>query len=382
MLDATATTKGHTSPNTEDFRIPFEQLIEAIPDAMIVAKRDGGIVWASAQAAKLFGYDREEFTEISVEMLVPPRSREAFASFAREFSPNHHGQLTEGGSELFATRKDGAEIPVEISLSPLRTEDGRLVLCLVRDVADRRRQEQEIRNRNQGLTDRNAALAATNKELEGFVYSVAYDLRKPLRAIDGFSQAILDECGSQLDDQGKGYLKRLRSASQRMAQLIDHILTLSRLTRLDLKRQTVNLSRIAHRVAESLRQTSPRRKAEFVIEPEVVAHVDRVLSEAVVENLLGNAWKFTRKRAQARIEFGVRSENGGRVFFVRDNGAGFNMDLLPRLFGAFQRLHRQEEFEGTGMGLATVHRIVARHGGRSWAEGKVGHGATFYFTMP
>ena len=349
---------------------------------MIIATRDGGIVWANAQAAKLLGYDREEFAGNSLEMLVPPRSKEAFARFAREFSLNRHGKLTEGGSEFFATRKDGAELPVEISLSPLRTEEGLLVLCLIRDVTERRRQEQEVRNQNQGLADRNAEFAAANKELESFVYSVAYDLRKPLRTIDGFSQAILDECGGQLDDQGKGYLKRVRSASQRMAQLIDHILTLSRLTRLELKRQAVNLSKIVHRVAASLRQTAPRRRVEFAIEPDVVANVDRVLAEAVVENLLGNAWKFTRKRAQARIESGTRSKNGDRVFFVRDNGAGFNMEHLPRLFGAFQRLHRQEEFEGTGIGLATVHRIVARHGGRSWAEGNVGHGATFYFTMP
>jgi len=226
-----------------------------------------------------------------------------------------------------------------------------------------------------------AQLEASNKELEAFSYSVSHDLRAPLRSIDGFSQATLEDYGDRLDAQGKDYLRRIRAGSQRMGQLIDDLLALSRLTRQEMRRQPADLSAMAKAIAGDLREAHPERRVDFVIAEEAVAQGDRRLLRVVLENLLGNAWKFTGKHPHASIEFGVTGDGGGPAYFVRDNGAGFDMAYAGKLFGAFQRLHRADEFPGTGIGLATVQRIVRRHGGRVWAEGEMGQGATFYFTL-
>ncbi|MEW6613764.1 MAG: ATP-binding protein, partial [Pseudomonadota bacterium] len=231
------------------------------------------------------------------------------------------------------------------------------------------------------VLERTAELTAANRELEAFSYSVSHDLRAPLRAIDGFSQALLEDYGEALDMAGREHLARVRRASQRMAELIDDLLNLSRITRSEMHRRSVNLSELAGQAAEHLRATQPQRPVTVVIVPDVIAHGDARLLQIALENLLGNAWKFTRKQADARIEFGMREQDGQPVYFVRDNGAGFDMAYADKLFGAFQRLHSPGEFEGHGIGLATVARIIARHGGRIWAEGAVGRGATFYFTL-
>ncbi len=231
------------------------------------------------------------------------------------------------------------------------------------------------------VRERTAELQAANKELESFSYSVSHDLRAPLRAIDGFSQALFEDYYEKLDVQGKGYIDRIRAACGRMAQLIDDLLSLSRVTRAEIRREEVDLSAMAHSIAEELRRTEPEREVEFAISPGLLARGDARLLHVVLQNLLSNAWKFTRKKAQARIELGVTEDNGRPVYFVRDNGAGFDMAYADKLFGAFQRLHSAREFEGTGIGLATVQRIIHRHGGRVWAEAAVGKGATFYFTL-
>ncbi|MBI4319890.1 MAG: HAMP domain-containing protein [Chloroflexi bacterium] len=231
------------------------------------------------------------------------------------------------------------------------------------------------------LRDHAARLEQINRELEGFSYSVSHDLRAPLRAIDGFSHALLEDYADKLDEQGKGYLDRVRAASQRMAQLIDDLLSLSRLTRSEVRREQVDLSALVGTIAAELRQTEPERQVEFVIAEGLVAMGDTRLLRVALENLLGNAWKFTGKHPSARIEFGVVEQDGKPAYFVRDDGAGFDMAYADRLFGAFQRLHTPMEFPGSGIGLATVQRIIHRHGGDVWAEGAVEQGATFYFTL-
>ncbi|HSI25288.1 MAG TPA: ATP-binding protein [Methylotenera sp.] len=233
------------------------------------------------------------------------------------------------------------------------------------------------------VAHRTADLHAVNGELEAFSYSVSHDLRAPLRAIDGFSQALLEDYSNQLDDQGKNYLDRVRAATQRMGQLIDDMLTLSRITRAEMRHETGDLSAIANEVLEELQKDQPERKVEWHIEPELAAEGDPQLLRVMLTNLLGNAWKYTGKTAAAKIEFGAKQNTDGVMnFFVRDNGAGFDMTYADKLFGAFQRLHTSAEFPGTGIGLATVQRIIHRHGGQVRGEGVPNQGATFYFSFP
>lgn len=207
-------------------------------------------------------------------------------------------------------------------------------------------------------------------------------MRAPLRSIDGFSQALLEDCLDQLDATGQDYLRRIRFASQRMGQLIDDLLTLSRVTRSDMSRESIDLSRLASRICTNLQQAHPEQQVEFVVQPGLVAQGDARLLQVVLDNLLNNAWKFTSRQLQAKIEFGaIAQENGIPAYFVRDDGVGFDMVYVDKLFRPFQRLHGMNEFSGNGIGLATVQRIVHRHGGRVWAEGALARGATFYFTL-
>ena len=243
------------------------------------------------------------------------------------------------------------------------------------EIAERTRAEEALRHAN-------AVAEAANRELEAFSYSVSHDLRAPLRAIDGFSQALLEDYADRLDATGKDYLQRVRTGSQRMAQLIDDMLKLSRVTRAELRREEVDLSALAREIAAELLRAQPGREVEFTVASGLRAHGDPKLLRIALENLLGNAWKFTGKRSGARIEFGMTHRDGGADYFVRDNGVGFDMAYADKLFGAFQRLHDSREFPGTGIGLATVQRVIHRHGGKVWAEGEVARGATFNFTLP
>lgn len=256
----------------------------------------------------------------------------------------------------------------------------------VQDITEHIHAEEKIRQLNANLElrilERTTELVSANKELEAFSYSVSHDLRSPLRSIDGFSQALLEDYAEQLDNQGKDYLKRVRAATQRMGELIDDMLKLSRVTRVEMQRKPVDLSTLASEVLAELQNDEPERRVDCCVEPGIVAQGDARLLRVALENLLGNAWKFTGKTANAKIEFGSKlSADGTRLFFVRDNGAGFDMTYADKLFGVFQRLHQGNEFPGTGVGLATVQRIVFRHGGQVHGAGVPGQGATFYFSL-
>lgn len=251
---------------------------------------------------------------------------------------------------------------------------------------ERRQVEEKVLRLNteleQRVRERTTALEAANRELEAFSYSVSHDLRAPLRSINGFSQALQEEYGPQLDPRGQRYLDYTLEASQRMGRLIEDLMKLSRASRGELGCQPVDLSELATVIIEQFRKREPQRQVDVLIAPKLLADGDPGLLRIALENLLDNAWKFTAKRPQPRIELGSTQTNGAPHYFVRDNGAGFNMAYSDRLFGVFQRFHSEKEFPGTGVGLATVRRIFARHGGEVWAEAKPNQGATFYFTLP
>ena len=365
----------------ESARSYFEGLLEAAPDSIVIVDPEGRIVLVNSQLELLSGYTREELFGQPVETLIPARYHAVHVG-------HRHGYITEPrarpmgvGLELFLRQKDGSEVPVEISLSPVRTPAGLLVTASIRDITARKEAEAEIKRLNDDLQRNVEQLKTAIAELEAFSYSVSHDLRAPLRSIDGFSKLLLERYPEQLDERGKDYLSRVRAAAQRMGRLIDDMLNLSRIGRVEMRHETVNLSKLAEDILSNLREQEPGRQVETVIQPGMTATGDSALLQIVLENLLGNAWKFTGKREQARIEMGIQEIDGERVYYVRDNGAGFSTKYTDKLFSPFQRLHTEEEFPGTGIGLAIVRRIINRHGGRVWAEGAEDKGATFYFTL-
>jgi light-regulated signal transduction histidine kinase (bacteriophytochrome) len=281
----------------------------------------------------------------------------------------------------------GAPLWILTSKVPLRDSTGKVVglVGIGRNITERKRADEEIHRLNseleQRVQERTQELAAANKELEAFSYSVSHDLRSPLRSIDGFSAALERKYSGQLGDEGEHYIERIRAATHNMGQLITDLLNLSRVTRREMARQQVNLSALAHTVIAELQSRDPARKVEWIIADGVWGEGDESLLQIVLTNLLDNAWKFSGTRPQARIEFGMTNDTGETVYFVRDNGVGFDMAYAENLFGAFQRLHSVREFPGTGIGLATVQRIVHRHGGRVWADAALERGATFFFTL-
>lgn len=254
-----------------------------------------------------------------------------------------------------------------------------------REVIRRQRVEEELHRLNAELEkrilERTADLAAANEELETFAYATSHDLRAPLRGIDGYTQALLEAYGNKLDSEGRGFLDAVHAGSQRMSRLVEGLFQLSLSARAKLQREKIDLSLLAQEIAAELRRDEPARMADFVVAPEITAEGDPALLRAVLQNLIGNAWKYTSKQPQTRIEFGVTEQEGRCIYFVRDNGAGFDMRHAAKLFEPFQRLHRESDFPGAGIGLATVRRIINRHGGRVWADAAEGKGATFYFTL-
>lgn len=348
-------------------------LIEASLDPLVTINPNGEITDVNFAAIQATGLSREKLigTDFSSYFTDPEKARE---SYQQVFD---HGYVTD--YPLTIRHADGKLIDVLYNASVYKDERGNVlgVFAAARDVTAQKQAELEINRRT-------AELQVANQELEAFSYSVSHDLRAPLRAIDGFSQALLEDCADQLDDTGRNYLNRVRAATQRMGHLIDDMLELSRIARMEMRHEPVNLSGMAIEILTELQKSDPERKVEWHVQPDLKASGDPRLLRVALDNLLGNAWKYTGRQQQPRIEFGLASANddeGTKEYFVRDNGAGFDMMYADKLFGAFQRLHTTSEFPGTGVGLATVQRIIHRHGGKVRGEGKPDQGATFYFSL-
>ena len=352
----------------------FRILAVTANDAILSADRHGNITYFNPGAERIFGFASNEVIGRPLTALMPERFREAHRTGLARYVATGEARVIGKTVELAGRRKDGTEFPLELSLATWKHGAEVAFTAIIRDIAARKEAEDTLRRYA-------SQLEAANKELEAFSYSVSHDLRAPLRSLDGFSQALLEDYHDRLDDAGRDFLQRVRGASQRMGTLIDDLLSLSRVTRGELQVGEVDLSALAAATAADLKKSDPARDVTFAIAPDLVVRADAGLMRIVLQNLLGNAWKFTGKRASAHVEVGAQAHDGRRAFFVRDDGAGFDMAYAAKLFGAFQRLHGAAEFPGSGIGLATVQRIILRHGGEVWAEGVPDRGATIYFTL-
>lgn len=362
-----------------------QALLESAPDAIVVTNDNGNIQLVNEQAEKTFGFAKHELIGKPLEILIPTRFQGKHTHLRNNYFSNPRRMPMGSLRILSALRKNGKEFPVEVSLSPYEAEDGLLVISSIRDVTERVKIEDELKQHKEHLEDlveqRTAQLEASNKELESYSYSIAHDLRAPLRSMTSFSQLLIEDAKERLSGDEIDYLERVISAGKKMSQLIDEILELSRITRTQLHFGIVDLSKLANDILYRLRISQKDKLVSWNVHDELVVKGDLRLLEVVLQNLIENAWKYTRDKTLAVIEVGKTNIHGQTVYYVKDNGVGFNMQFKDNLFKPFHRLHSLEEFEGTGVGLATVERIVQRHGGRVWADAQLNKGATFYFTL-
>lgn len=372
-------------------------LLDSTAEAIYGVDLDGKCTFVNPACVALLGYTHEgQLLGQPMHQLIhhsypdgTPYPREK----CRIFLAERRDETVQCDQEVF-WRADGTPLQAEYWSHPIHQDEkivGHVVAFV--GIAARKKAEAEllghrhhleelVAQRTTALRHRTDELVAANKELEAFSYSVSHDLRGPLRAIDGFSHVLESDYSEQLDADAKRHLSRIRAAARKMGQLIDDLLLLARVSRCELRREAVNLSALAEAIIAGLREADPQRQAGIDIAPDLLVTGDPGLLRIALENLLGNAWKYTSRRDKAEISFGRRDAQSERVLFVRDNGAGFDMRYADKLFVAFQRFHKPEEFQGTGIGLATVQRVLARHGGRIWAESEVDRGATFYFVIP
>jgi PAS domain S-box-containing protein len=359
----------------------FRAAVEAAPSAMIMVRDDGRIALANAKTEELFGYPCDELVGEPIEKLVPKARHDAHRRLRADFLARPQAGVMGSGRSVWAVRRDGSEVPVEVILTPVRRGAGLHVLASVTDLSERRRQSDDVRRLNLELERKIAELKTTNEELEGFSYSVSHDLRAPLRAIHGYTRMLVEDHGPQLDGDARRLIDVVATNANQMGRLIDDLLALSRLGRCARAVGPVDLRGMAGSIVQQLRERDPDRAVSVEIGTLPEVEGDPGMLRQLFVNLVGNAWKFTTKTAGARITLDSTMRDGERVYFVRDNGAGFDPAYTDKLFGVFQRLHTSDEFEGNGIGLVIVRRIVQRHGGRVWAEGGVGAGATFFFTL-
>ncbi len=350
----------------------FRALVESAPDAAVIIDAAGRIVLVNVRTESMFGHHREALLGQSADLLLAQGSRRSVGGRSSFFGD----PLTTGTPRMmWGQRRDGSAFPIEVSSSPLNTSEGLLVSSTIRDITERRRVEA-------ALEASAAQLKMTNRELESFSYSMAHDLRAPLRGMSGFAQILLDEYNQKLDDEGKECLQEIQANAKRMGAHIDALLSLARVSRGELQLLRVDLTALVENVAAQLAAAEPSRHVELAVESDLFANMDPSLARTLVESLLDNARKFTMNVEAPRVEFGRTIKDGRATFFVRDNGAGFDMEYASKLFTPFQRLHSVREFPGTGIGLASVQRIIHRHGGCVSAEGSAGRGATISFSLP
>ncbi|NHK32040.1 MAG: PAS domain S-box protein [Asgard group archaeon] len=360
----------------------FKRTVDNISDGILIIENHE-LIYANNRVQEILGYSFEEIKKMDVHSIVSPAESDKFIV---EIEKMRAGLEHIPEQEYWYIAKDGSRKYINSTLSMNFGEDGKYSLyILIRDFTDKKIAEEELQKLNEELEERvkerTQQLEQVNKELEAFSYSVSHDLRTPLRSIDGFSQVLLEDFSKHLDTTGQDYLQRIRTSTKRMSNLIDDLLALSRLTRKELSIEQIDLTKICNEVFEELKINEPSRKIRVSIERGMKLNGDPTLIRTVIENLIGNSWKFTRKKALPKIIFGTKTIKNEKIYFIEDNGVGFDMAYANKLFTVFQRLHSYKEFEGTGIGLAIVQRIINRHGGKIWAEGKVNKGATFYFTI-
>jgi PAS domain S-box-containing protein len=359
----------------------MKAIVDSSDDAIYCKSLDGTILSWNRAAERIYGYTASEAIGQPMLLVVPPERHQEMQDLLRQIG---HGDPVKH-FETERVRKDGSRIEVSVTLSPVKDAQGRTTACSViaRDIAERKRAERRAELRTAEIALANTKLAEGAKELEAFAYSVSHDLRAPLRHLDGFLSLLYQRSYSSLDDSAKHYVDCTLAASKRMGQLIDDLLQFSRLGRDEIHKMPVDLNEVVEHVRKELEPETRDRNIHWRLGRLPVVAADPAMLRQAIENYVGNALKFTRHCPATEIEIGCEPEaNGGLVFFVRDNGAGFDMRYYDKLFEIFQRLHGEQEFEGTGVGLAIVRRVVERHGGRVWAEGVVGAGATFYFSLP
>lgn len=375
-----------TTRELRESRDMLAGIINSAMDAIITVDSRQNITIFNAAAEKMFRCKAAEVIGQSLDRFIPRHYREAHRRHVVAFGQTGVTNRTMGNLQpLSGVRADGEEFPIEASISQAAVEGQKMYTVILRDISARKETEAHIHRLNAELEDRvrerTEALHAANLELEGFTYSVAHDLRAPLRHMDAFSRILIEEYGPQLPEEAQHFLRTIRQSSQNLSRLVDDLLNLARIGRQPLKSEPTALQDIVSAAIAELSTETTGRSVDWHVHPLPVARCDPRLMKQVFLNLLSNSVKYTRPRPVARIEIGSSAENGAATIYIRDNGVGFDMRYRDKLFGVFQRLHRADEFEGTGVGLAIVERIIRKHGWNVWAESEVGKGATFYFSL-